>query len=418
MRILYIATDNPAVDTILGGMDGSALNGLPAFFFPFQMLLDRGHTVDILLYTPEEKTVVESEHFKAENLIQVHPKARGPAGFLEFPVKLAKAARTQMRSRKYDFVYGMTEGAYPALKEATKMGIPCGQRIFGTRLMTPNLEKHRSLIARWAKGFKEHTYVAFSLLSRKAFLLITNDGCRADELHSLLNIRNPKYAFYFWKSGVDIPKQRRIPDAGDEATYPAAFSPLTLSHIGRIDDMKGQDRSVKIMAELHKRGYPFHLYFIGSNDNPIMYDRIMKAAEQYQVMDYLHFMGGQSQQTCRQYARNSFATMLPGDWNRVNVFYEAMSEGSILVTNNNHSLDEFLEPGDNCILFDDGDEAGAAEQLIALIKAPEEAESMRNAAYQTAVERFYSLEKRFGMEVQLIEDAANGKDLSGYPAII
>ena len=418
MRILYIAVDNPAVDTILGGMHTETLGGLPAFYFPFKMLLERGHTIDLLLYTPDKKAVVESEHFKAENLIQIYPRHDGIAETLEYPMLIAKAARKQLQSRKYDFVYGMTEGAYTALKEAVKLGIPCGQRIFGTRLMTPNLEKRHGFAARWAFAFKEHTFNSFSLLSRKNFLLITNDGCRADELHSLLNIQNPKYAFYFWTSGVDIPKQRRIPDTGDEAAYPAAFSPLTLSHIGRIDDMKGQDRSVKIMAELHKRGYPFHLYFIGSNDNPIMYERIMKAAEQYQVADYLHFMGGQSQQTCRQYARNSFATLLPGDWNRVNVFYEAMSEGSVLVTNNNHSLDEFLEPGENCILYDDGDEVGAAEQIIALIRAPEKAERMRNAAYRTAVERFYSLEKRFGMEVQLIEDAANGKDLSGFPAMI
>lgn len=418
MRILYVTADNPAVDTILGGMNTELLNGLPAFYFPFEILLRRGHTIDILLYTPEEKIVVESERFKANNLIQIHPRHDGPAGTLEYPALIAKAARKQLRSRTYDFVYGMTEGAYPALREAVKMGVPCGQRIFGTRLMTSNLEKRRGRAARWAFAFREHTFNAFSLLSRKDFLLVTNDGCRADELHGLLKIQNPQYAFFFWKSGVDIPKQRLFPDAGDEAEYPAAFSPLTLSHIGRIDTMKGQDRSVKILGELHRRGYPFHLYFIGSNDNPIMYERIMKAAEQYQVADYLHFMGGQSQQTCRQYARNSFATLLPGDWNRVNVFYEAMSEGSVLVTNNNHSLDELLDAGVNCVLYDDGDEAGAAEKLVALIQSPEAAEAMRAAAYQTAAERFFSLEKRFGMEVQLIEDAANGRDISGYPASI
>jgi len=149
-----------------------------------------------------------------------------------------------------------------------------------------------------------------------------------------------------------------------------------------------------------------------------MHERMMQVAEQLQVTEYLHFIGRQSQQACRLYARNSFATLLPGDWNRVNVFYEAMSEGAVLVTNNNHSLDEFLEPGENCILYDDGDEVGAAEQLIELIRAPEKTEHMRNAAYQTARGHFYSLEKRFGMEVQLIEDTANGKDIFGYPVII
>ena len=74
MRILYIAADNPAVDTILSGMDSDTLAGLPAFYYPFKMLLDRGHTIDLLLYTSDVKNVVESEHFKSENLIQIHPK--------------------------------------------------------------------------------------------------------------------------------------------------------------------------------------------------------------------------------------------------------------------------------------------------------------------------------------------------------
>ena len=40
MRILYVAADNPAVDSILRGMDSESLGGLPAFYFPFQELLE------------------------------------------------------------------------------------------------------------------------------------------------------------------------------------------------------------------------------------------------------------------------------------------------------------------------------------------------------------------------------------------
>ena len=418
MRILYISANNPAIETILGGMDDSKLNGLPAFYYPFKMLLDHGHTIDLLLFTQDKKTVVESERFKDVNLIQVHPKHSGIAGKLEYPMLIAIYARRQLKTVEYDFVYGMTEGVYPAIREAFKKGIPCGQRIFGTRMMTPNLEKYHSRVARWIFALKEHTYNTLSLLSRKSFLLITNDGCRAGELFSLLKIHNPKYTFYFWKSGVDIPKKRPTANLGDEAAYPATFSPLALSHIGRIDDMKGQDRSAKILGELHKKGYPFHLYYVGSDDSPDMHKRIVQVAEQYQVTEYIHFMGGQSQQTCRKYARNSFATLLPGDWNRVNVFYEAFSEGSIFVTNNNHSLDEFLKPDINCVLYEEGDEASAADKIILLIQSPEVADRMRQAAYQTAVDRFLSLDERFGMEVQLIEDVANGKDISGYPTLI
>ena len=32
MRILYIAFENPAVDTIIGGMHDETLSGLPAFY--------------------------------------------------------------------------------------------------------------------------------------------------------------------------------------------------------------------------------------------------------------------------------------------------------------------------------------------------------------------------------------------------
>ena len=49
MRILYITMDNPAVETILGGMHDETLSGLPAFYYPFKMLLARGCTIDLLL---------------------------------------------------------------------------------------------------------------------------------------------------------------------------------------------------------------------------------------------------------------------------------------------------------------------------------------------------------------------------------
>ena len=123
MRILYIAADNPAVDTILGGMHTETLGGLPAFYFPFKMLLDRGHTIDLLLYTPDEKTVVESEYFKAENLIQLHPKNGVFPDTVEYALQLSGTVRRLLRERQYDFVYGMSEGAHLAVREAAKRGM-------------------------------------------------------------------------------------------------------------------------------------------------------------------------------------------------------------------------------------------------------------------------------------------------------
>ena len=73
MRILYVGAENPAVETILNGMDDSTLGGLPAFYYPFKMLLERGCTIDLLLYATEHKKVRNSRYFRKENLIQIHP---------------------------------------------------------------------------------------------------------------------------------------------------------------------------------------------------------------------------------------------------------------------------------------------------------------------------------------------------------
>lgn len=418
MRILYIAADNPAVDTILGGMDDSTLSGLPAFFFPFQMLLDRGHTIDLLLVTESEPKVIESEHFKAENLIVLQPKTEGILNTIEYPLLLVRKTRALLRSRNYDFVYGMSEGAHLAVHEAEKRGIPCGLRQFGTQEMANVLEPMKSMFKRRLKALKDYTYITLSMQSRKSFLLATNDGSRADELYDILGIKEKKFPFFFWRSGVYIPQTQPAVDFETQGNYPQTYDPMALSMVNRIADVKRQDRAVQILGELHRRGYPFHLYFIGDVSSHAMLDATNKAIVENGVADYVHFEGGKSQNECRQYARNSFATLLPCEWNRVNIFYEVMGEGSVVVTNDNHSIDEFIEPDVNCLLYGEDNFAEAAEKIIALIDDPEKNKAIRAAAHRTAKEKFMSLEKRFGMEAQLVEDAAMGRDLSQYPEVL
>ena len=418
MRILYIAGENPAVDAILGGMNTDSLGGLPAFYHPFKMLLDRGHTIDLLLYATENHTVIESEHFKRENLIQFFPENGLLPGALALPVQLSRAVRKQLKMQHYDFVYGMSEGVHMGVREAAKQGIPCGLRQFGVQEMTNVLEAIPNLAKRRLKALKDYTYITLSMQSRKSFLLATNDGSRADKLYDILGIKEKKFPFFFWRSGVYIPETQPAVDTGIQERYPRAYDPMALSMINRVADVKRQDRAARILGELHKRGYPFHLYFVGINDSEKMYQSVMSIAAEYSVTDYIHFEGGKSQNECRQYARNSFATLLPCEWNRVNIFYEVMGEGSVVVTNDNHSIDEFIEPEVNCLLYGEDNFAEAAEKIIALMDDPEKNKAIRAAAHRTAKEKFMSLEKRFGMEAQLVEDAAMGRDLSQYPEVL
>ena len=204
-------------------------------------------------------------------------------------------------------------------------------------------------------------------------------------------------------------------DADVNKTYPETYDPLAISCVGRIADVKRQDRCVRILKELHQKGYPMHLYFVGDISSQNMYNETVAVARESGIENFVHFEGGKSQKACRQYARNAFATLLTAEWNRVNIFYEVMDEGALLLTNNNHSIDEFIEDGVNCLVYEEDDYAQAADKLIALMNDEEKAKEIRTAAHHTAEERFMSLEKRFGMEVRLVEDAARGRDLSVYP---
>jgi glycosyltransferase involved in cell wall biosynthesis len=256
------------------------------------------------------------------------------------------------------------------------------------------------------------------MISPKTFVLATNDGSRADELYALLGIGKKKFSFFFWRSGVCIPPERPMPDPGDPADYPASYDPMALSMIGRVADVKRQDRAVRILGELHRRGRPFHLYLIGTVASERMYQAALEAADACGVRDYVHFVGGKSQKECRMYARNSLATLLPCEWNRLNIFYEAMGEGALVLTNDNHSVDEFIRDGENCLVYDEDDFSQAAEKINAISGDSALMERIREGAHETARKSFLSLEKRFGMEADLVEAAAAGKDMDRFPPVL
>lgn len=414
MRILYIATDNPAVDAIIDGMHTETLVGLPAFYYPFRMLLNRGHTIDILLYSFEERTVVESEHFKAENLIQIHPKNGVLPGAVEYALQISFAARKLMGERQYDFVYGMSEGAHLAVREAAKRGIPCGLRQFGTWNLVKRLESVSGTARRWKLALSSNTYIALSAKGKKDFLLVTDDGSESEKIPELLGIRELPYRAFYWRTGVKVPKPQPSVDNRGEA-FPERYDNMVLSHIGRLCELKRGDRSLSILNLLHQKGYPFHLYFVGDIREKTFQEKLVRQAQEADLESFIHFTGAVTQEEIRAYARNSFATLLTSDLNMGNVFYEIMSEGSLLLTNDNHSLDEFIVDGQNCVTYEPGNAKQAAEKIIELTQDPERVKAMRAAAYQTACDRFLSIEKRFQTEVDLIEDTAAGRDISKYP---
>ena len=412
MRILYIAMDNPAVDTILGGMHDETLAGLPAFYFPFKMLLEKGHTIDLMLISNEVHEVIESEHFKKENFFQVKMKYSGILGMLEFPRLLRRETRKRLKSQHYDFVYGMTEGAHTGVCVADKMGIPCALRQFGTREIVKDLEATKCKLLRWVKAFKNYTYITFALLGRKNFLLTTNDASHSDKLFDLLGIKNQKYDFYFWRTGIKMPFDMPQLVSGKPNGYPETYNPMCLAQIARIADEKRQDRSARIVGELHRHGYEMHMYYVGDISSQKMYESTMQIAEEYGIKDYLHFVGGKPQEQAWLYTRNAFAALLPPKHCLINTFYEDMAQGVATVASDTEEMRRYVKTNENGCLFKTASEA--AEQIIWLKSHEEAYWKLRQAAFNTAHEEFLSVEKRFGMEVQLIIDTASGNSSTSY----
>lgn len=68
------------------------------------------------------------------------------------------------------------------------------------------------------------------------------------------------------------------------------ITPQSICTIGRIEENKGSDRVVEVIRLLHQEGKHYHLYFIGAGD---MEEELKKQVKEYQLEDYVHFLGYQ-----------------------------------------------------------------------------------------------------------------------------
>lgn len=422
MRILYTAFDNPAVETILSGMHTESLSGLPALYHPFRILLERGHTIDLLLFSADEKKdLVESEHFKRENLFHVRlPSAKNRfsalINTLAFPHLVKSSARKLMKQRKYDFVYGMGEGSGLAVSVAHRMGIPCGYRQFGVyNDFEHRVDKRKTTLTKRIAALLHHTYAYIAMRSSYDFMLTTNDGSHQNVLFEKLRIKK-RFKYFFWKSGIPIPDSRPLPERQNGKAYPESFDDMRIVNIARFSPEKRQPRSAEILGWLHKKGYPMHLHYVGDDSSAAVKNAVLEEARRQNVTDYVHFEGRQEQKKTWQYARNSFVCLLPNESGLVNVFYETLAQGGAVVAAKTATLDDYIQNGENGFQFKTEEEA--ADYIIKLLEDRKLYDKIRAGAYATAREKLLSVDRRFGMEADLVEDTANGNSLEKYKEII
>ena len=75
-----------------------------------------------------------------------------------------------------------------------------------------------------------------------------------------------------------------------QAEMALQLEPNSLIAIGRIEKLKGSDRLVQLIQQLHQKGQPYHLYFIGSGE---LESSLQAEVKRLGLQEYIHFLGYQ-----------------------------------------------------------------------------------------------------------------------------
>lgn len=65
----------------------------------------------------------------------------------------------------------------------------------------------------------------------------------------------------------------------------------SICSIGRIEKLKGTDRTLELIKKLHEEGHFYHMYYIGSGEQE---NELKEKVKSYNLNDYVHFLGYQA----------------------------------------------------------------------------------------------------------------------------
>ncbi|WLR52860.1 glycosyltransferase [Bacillus tianshenii] len=395
MRILYVTPLWSGFrDLIVEG--NSESKGMPAFIKPLQGLIQAGHQVDFFIGITESHLNL---NIQVEWLIKsdfyLHPlKLKGFERGTNSSKILSQLIKV-MKQKKYDFVY--CHGSFGTFGNiaANMMRIPCGLRLYGT-FFAERLEKQGKF-----KVMLKHPLESLAYRLNKEFLLITNDGTRGDYVRKMMNPK-PNYNFYFWLNGVDKAvihkqmeeKQFRLPDK-------VLFFPA------RIARWKQQHKAIELLKRVHEHGNDdVYLHFAGHIKEEAYWEELQEKVRKLGLDKYVQYVGTLNQRQLNYYYRNSLAVLSFYRLSNLgNVLIEALTNGGVILTLNDHSTDNVLKNGKNGFLVNNMDEG---QQVIAeLIQNEKLVHSLKSEASLTSKEVFLAWGERIQKEITIIENAVN-----------
>ncbi len=395
MNILYVTGITPPIEAVLNGESG--IQGLPPFYYPWKMLVDRGHTVDFVMTSNFNGPYnIKVDWFNEKNIIKnIYAPRKEIGKFRIFRqikrfIQLMYYTDKAVRQKHYDFIYCKAFEGVAGQIIANIHHIPNGVRSFGDRMYL-EIKKNGA-----KKTAIKHPleYLCYQLDCD--FFLMSED--HKDQILTYNSWRNPrlKYPFYLWPSGIEFKDLDNLESTIDIPEEPYIF------FAARIDPPKRQDRVIKVLNELHKSGRKINLYFCGADYSSAWKEKIYDMVEKFGLQDYVHFLGSVSQDTLKVLAYHAVANILMIDGSsRNNVFYEILSVGSVVVGLDDGGINDYITDGVSGFLVQD--EINASEIVKKLLDDHELLSSVRKEAYKEAREKIMSLEERFGKEIALIE---------------
>jgi len=389
MRILYVTGMWSALESVLAGRSAEP-TGMPAFFTPLFELASRGHRVVLLVgfehCIPLERPKSWPENITVQRFRWRKRTALGAIDAMSLLMRLIKDVRRQ----DVDFVYGQGPLGTIACVAARLRHVPSGQRLYGTFLA--NELKRRGKV----EAMVRHPLEYFAFRIRKGFLLVTNDGTRADVAYKEIGAHG-RYAFHFKLNGRQEQVKATKARSAQEGVY--------LYYPARIAPWKRQHLAVETLHELRRLGHKdVRLLLAGEVTDPVYLDHVNRLVGDRGLREHVEFLGALPWSENQQYTCSSFCMLSMYEVSNLgNSLIEAMALGSIVVSMNDGSLAEVIQDGENGVLVETPQEA--AGRIDELLRDPFEASQIRDAALRSARERFPTWETRASWEADLVERA-------------
>lgn len=396
MNILYVSGMPQPIYALLRGE--TKIKGLPAFYYPWKMLVERGHNVDfVLLSNYNETPNIKVDWFSENDIIKnIYAPRKEPGPFRIFRkiyrfFQLLYFTNKAVRKKRYDFIYCMAFEGVAGQIIANIYNIPHGVRSFGDRIYL-EIKKHGKIKTAFKNPLE---FLCYQLDC--SFFLMTKD--HKDQIITYNSWKRKKFKcpFYLWPHGVEFKNINKLKCDIPIPKEPYIYFPA------RIDPFKRQDRIIEVLNYLHKENIKIPLYFSGSLYSETYKKKLLSMIKEYNLSEYVHFLDPISQDSVRVLAHNALCNIIMIDTGAMNnVFCEIFSVGSVIITIDDGYIDEFITDGESGFLIKN--ESEAAEKVKILLGNSELQQFIKYNAKEAAMKKIMSIEERFGKEVELIEN--------------